>query len=78
MIKKISIKNVNFGFNKKVFFKNLSIDFSTKNLNKVAQYIINIFNNEKKYNKLCNKSYKEYEKNYSKKQILKKLKFYLN
>ena len=32
MIKKISIKNVNFGFNKKVFFKNLSIDFSTKGI----------------------------------------------
>ena len=50
----------------------------TKNLNKVAKYIIDIFNNEKKYNKLCYKSYIEYEKNYSKKQILKKLKFYLN
>ena len=32
MIKKISIKNVNFGFNQKVFFKNLSIDFSTKGI----------------------------------------------
>jgi len=32
MIKKISIKNVNFGFNQNVFFKNLSIDFSTKGI----------------------------------------------
>ena len=32
MIKKISIKNVDFGFNQKVFFKNLSIDFSTKGI----------------------------------------------
>ena len=32
MIKKISIKNVNFGFNQKVFFKNLSIDFSTRGI----------------------------------------------
>ena len=34
----------------------------TKNLNKVAKYIIDIFNNEKKYNKLCYKSYIEYDK----------------
>ena len=32
MIKKIGIKNVNFGFNQKVFFKNLSINFSTKGI----------------------------------------------
>ena len=32
MIKKISIKNVNFGFNKQVFFKNLSIDFNSKGI----------------------------------------------
>ncbi len=32
MIKKISFKNVNFGFNNQVFFKNLSIDFSTKGI----------------------------------------------
>ena len=32
MIKKISIKNVNFGFNQKFFFKNLSIDFSIKGI----------------------------------------------
>ena len=32
MIKKIRIKNVNFGFNRKVFFKNLSINFSTKGI----------------------------------------------
>ena len=32
MIKKIGLKNVNFGFNQKVFFKNLSINFSTKGI----------------------------------------------
>ena len=32
MIKKISIKNVNFGFNKQFFFKNLSIDFNSKGI----------------------------------------------
>ena len=32
MIKKIGIKNVNFGFNRKVFFKNLSITFCTKGI----------------------------------------------
>ena len=32
MIKKISIKNVTFGFNQNFFFKNLSIDFSTNGI----------------------------------------------
>ncbi|MFL2662667.1 MAG: ATP-binding cassette domain-containing protein, partial [Alphaproteobacteria bacterium] len=32
MIKKIGIKNVNFGFNQRFFFKNLSINFSTKGI----------------------------------------------
>lgn len=32
MIKKISLKNINFGFNQKVFFKNLSINFDTKGI----------------------------------------------
>ena len=32
MIKKIGIKNVNFGFNREDFFKNLSITFSTKGI----------------------------------------------
>ncbi len=32
MIKKISLKNVNFGFDSKFFFKNLSINFSTKGI----------------------------------------------
>ena len=32
MIKKINIKKINLGFNQKVFFKNLSINFSTKGI----------------------------------------------
>jgi len=32
MIKKINLKNVNFGFNHKSFFKNLSINFCTKGI----------------------------------------------